>query len=83
MTSVLSRFSEASATSRDVLGPAVHADLLARLGIDLEAELGGDHHLVAHRRQRLADQFLIGEGAIDLGGVEEGDAALDAPRGSA
>jgi hypothetical protein len=34
----------------DMLGPAVHADLLARLGIDLEAELGGDYHLIAHRR---------------------------------
>ena len=60
----------------DVLGPAVEARLLLRLGIDIEAELGGDHHLVAHRLQRLADHLLIGEGAIDLGGVEEGDAAL-------
>jgi hypothetical protein len=34
-------------------------------------QLGGDHHLVAHRRQRLADQLFIGERAIDLGGVEE------------
>jgi hypothetical protein len=47
MTSVLSRFSEASATAFDMPGPAVHTDLLARLGIDLEAELGGDHRLVA------------------------------------
>ena len=61
----------------DVLGPAVEAGLLLRLGIDVEAELRGDHHLVAERRQRLADHLLIGEGAIDLGGVEEGDAALD------
>ena len=45
--------------------------------VELEAELGGDHHLVAERRERLADQFLVGERAVDLGGVEEGDAALD------
>jgi hypothetical protein len=34
----------------DIFGPAVHADLLARRKIDFEAELGGDHHLVADRR---------------------------------
>ena len=45
--------------------------------IDVEAELGGDHHLAAERRERLADQLLVGERAVDLGGVEEGDAALD------
>src|ERR1700677_1246357 len=45
----------------DMLGPAVHADLLARLGIDLEAELGGDYHLVADRRQSLPDNLLIGD----------------------
>ena len=58
-------------------GRLVDAAVLARLGIDVEAELGGDHHPVAHRPQRLADHLLVGEGAIDLGGVEEGDAALD------
>jgi hypothetical protein len=40
-------------------------------------ELGGDHHVFAERRQRLADDLLIGERAVDLGGVEERDAALD------
>src|SRR5580693_2248992 len=59
-----------------MLGPAVHTDLLARLGIDLEAELGGDYDLVADRRQSLPDNLLIGEGTIDLGGVEEGHAAF-------
>ena len=48
-----------------------------RRRIDVEAELGGDHHLVADRRQRLADQLLVGERAVDLGGVEERDAAVD------
>ena len=70
-----SRFSEASATAWMCSGPAVEPGLLAVL--DVEAELGGDHHLVADRRERLADQLLVGEGAVDLGGVEEGDAALD------
>ena len=51
--------------------------LLARLRIDVEAELGGDHHLVAEGRERLAHQLLVRERAVDLGGVEEGDAALD------
>jgi hypothetical protein len=32
--------------------------------------------LPAERRQRLADQLLVGEGAVDLGRVEEGDAAV-------
>ena len=32
---------------------------------------------IAERRKRLADEFLVGEGAIDLGCVEEGDAALE------
>ena len=45
--------------------------------IEVEAELGGDHDLVAERRERLADQLLVLERAIDLGGVEEGHAALD------
>jgi hypothetical protein len=31
---------------------------------DIEAELGGDHDIVAERRQRLADQFLVDEGAL-------------------
>ena len=60
----------------DVLGPAVQARLLPS-PLELEAELGRDHHLVADRRQRLAHQLLVGERAVDLGGVEEGDAALD------
>ena len=45
--------------------------------IDIEAEFGGDHDLFPERRQRFADQLLVGERAIDFGGVEEGDAALD------
>ena len=45
--------------------------------IDVEAELGGDHDLSPEGLKRLADEFLVDEGAIDFGGVEEGDAAFD------
>ena len=76
MLSTLSRLSEPSATCLDVLGPAVQAPLLP-VRVDVEAELGGDHHLVAERGERLADELLVRERAVDLGRVEEGDAALD------
>ena len=60
----------------DVLRPAVHAALSGR-PVDVDAELGGDHHLVADRLQRFADDLFVRVRAIDLGGVEEGDAALE------
>ena len=61
----------------DVVGAAVEARAaLARVGIDVPAELGGDHHLVAHGRQRVADQFLVGKGAVGFGGIEQGHPAL-------
>ncbi len=60
----------------DVLGPAAHRRRDARVGLDVKAELGCDHHLIADRRQRLAHQLLIDERTIDLGGVEQGDPAL-------
>ena len=60
----------------DVLRPAVEAHRLLRLEVDIGAELCGNHHLIPHRLQRFTDHFLIGEGAIDLGGVEEGNATL-------
>ena len=60
----------------DVLGPAIEARLLLSLGVDIEAKLCRNHHLVSERSKRFTDHFLIGKGAIDLGGVEEGDAAF-------
>jgi len=39
----------------------------------LEAKLGGNHHLVAHRRQRFANHLFV-QGPIGLGRVEKGDA---------
>ena len=59
----------------DVLGPAVQARLLAVL--DLEPELGGDHHPVADGGEGLADQFLVRERAVHLGGVEERHPEID------
>ena len=62
----------------DVVGPAVDPAVVdPGVGIDVPAELGGDLHPVAHRLQRLADHLLVGEGTVDLGGVEEVHAALD------
>ena len=59
----------------DLLGSAVESDGLAVL--DAPAELGGDHDLVADRGERFTDEFLVDVGAVDLGGVEERDAAFD------
>ena len=77
--STLSRLSEASATSLMCSGRLFSpAALLPPVGpADVEPELGGDHHLVAEGSERLAHQFLVRERAVDLGGVEECDAAFD------
>ena len=76
--SILSRFSEPSTACLICSGRLLSADpLRPALGVELEPELGGDHHLAAERRERLAHQLLVGEGAVDFRRVEEGDAALD------
>ena len=59
----------------DVFRPAVQPYLLPAL--DLEAELGGDHHPVADGGEGLADQFLVRERTVHLGGVEERDPEID------
>ena len=59
----------------DVLGPAVDPETGG--AVELEAELGGDPHLVADRRQAAADQLLVDIGSVDLGGVEECHAPVD------
>jgi hypothetical protein len=58
----------------DVFGAAVQAG--GRVAVVGEAELGGDLHLVADGGEGLPDERLVGEGAVDLGGVEEGDAEV-------
>ena len=59
-----------------MLGTAGQPGLLAVV-VECEPELGGDHDLVADRLQGFADELFVDEGAVDLGGVEEGDTALD------
>ena len=54
-----------------------------RRALQVEPELRRDHDLVADRLERLADELLVGERAVDLGGVEERDAAVDGGCGSA
>ena len=61
----------------DVLRPAVQRRCCADSPVEVDAELGRDHDLVTERRQRLAHELLVRERAVDLGGVEERDAALD------
>ena len=60
----------------NVVGPAVHPVACA-IGVDSESELGRDHDSLAKRRQRLADEFFVGEGAVGFRGVEQRDATLD------
>jgi hypothetical protein len=58
----------------DSFGAAVKPGHLPALVV--EAELGGDHHLVPHRGERFPRQFLIDEWPVSLGGIEQGDAPL-------
>ena len=63
--------------SPDVFRTAVcPATALAGLQIDIEAELGGNHNLVADRGKRLAEKNLIREGSIGLRRVKQGDALV-------
>ncbi len=41
-----------------------------------EAELGGDHHLIAHRRQGFDHHLLVQVRAVDLGGIKKDQAAI-------
>ena len=59
----------------DVRGTAVEARLLTVL--ELETELGRNHHLIAERAQRLADQLFVREGPVGFGRVEERHARID------
>jgi hypothetical protein len=59
----------------DLLGAAVQPDGLAVF--DLPAELGGNDDLVPDGGEGFAEEFLVEVGAVDLGGVEEGDPEVD------
>ena len=78
MASTLSRLSESSATclmcSGRLFGP-MQPGLPS--GLELEPELGGDHHPSAKGCKRFADEFFVGERTVDFSRIEEGDAAID------
>jgi hypothetical protein len=57
---------------------AVDAEIAAVLAA-LVAELGGEHDLVAAAGDRAADELLVGERAVHVGGVEEGAPQLERP----
>src|SRR5258706_8308152 len=60
----------------DVLRLAVEPAAFARRRINVEAELGGDHDLVAEGRQRFPDQGFVGPGTVGLGSIKKGDAEV-------
>src|SRR5438128_1771499 len=53
----------------DVFWPAIRAALLVTL--ELEPELGRDHHLITHGWERFANEFFIGERPVGFSSVEE------------
>ena len=61
----------------DVLGMAVQAQPLMRLGVELEAELRRDHHLITHWSEPVPDELLVDVRAVYLGGVEQRHPAVD------
>src|SRR5467141_796114 len=62
----------------DVLRPTVQTDWMRiSLGVNLEPELGRDHHLVTHWSESLAHKLFIHERTVDFCGIEETDAAFD------
>src|SRR5207249_11461228 len=58
--------------SFDAFRLAGHTTLLAAVAI--ESELRGNDYLPTERGECFAHEFLVGERAIDFGGVEEADA---------
>ncbi len=62
----------------DMLGPTIHGCHSGPIvaATQIEPELGGDHHFATERRKRLAHEFFVGERAVYLRGVKEGDAAV-------
>ncbi len=59
----------------DTFGPAIGRTRTA--GAEIEAEFRRDNDAFLERRERFADQFLVRERSVDLGGVEESNAAPD------
>src|SRR6266536_4541137 len=62
----------------DMAGAAVDSWApLTGLKIDVEAELGCDHHPISERRDALAENALDLMRAVRLGRIEEGDAPVE------
>ena len=77
MASTRSRLREASATSLICSGRLSRPTCLPVAGSSLNPNLRSDDHLSPEGREGFAHEFFVRERAVDLGGVEEGDAALD------
>src|SRR4029077_16018086 len=60
-------------------GRAAVETALCAPGVRDEAELGGEHDLVPAVPDGPADELLVVIRAVDLGGVEEGDAEVEGP----
>ena len=61
------------------VGRAAVDDAGAAAGVGHQAELRRHHDLVAAALDGPADQFLVEERAVDLGGVDVGDAQIQRP----
>src|SRR5450759_4235059 len=61
----------------DVLRATVDPTSALTALVDLVTELGGQHHLVTAASDGLADQDLVGERAVYVGGVEQGYAEVE------
>jgi hypothetical protein len=63
----------------DVAPRATGTEVVAVAPLHAHAELGGQHDLVAAALERGAQTFLGGtaRGAVDVGGVEQGDAGVE------
>ena len=61
----------------DVLGPPVDTPGVGALGIAHDAELGGQHDGVALSLDGLAHEALVVPGAVQGGGVEEGESLVE------
>ena len=59
----------------DALWSTIEASQPLPLRTKVEPELGGDHHAVAYRSERFADELFVRERAVNLGGIEESNAA--------
>jgi hypothetical protein len=78
MPSSRSSGSSSADCDADARGAAVE-DAGAATGVRDDAELRREHDLVAAALDGPADQLLVVEGAVDLGGVEVGDAQVQRP----